>query len=129
MIKEGHVIVYLDDILIFTENLQEHCKLMHRVLTKLREHHLYLKGSKCIFEEEILYLGLILGNGMVKMDPAKIMVVQDWVVLKNKKELHTFIGFLNYYHREFSKIMHLLHLLTGSQPFTWGQNNRRPLQI
>ena len=46
LINEGKVVVYLDDILIFTEDLQEHRRLVHRVLAKLREHHLYLKGSK-----------------------------------------------------------------------------------
>ena len=44
LIDEGKVVVYLNDILIFTRDLQEHCRLVHGVLTKLREHHLYLKG-------------------------------------------------------------------------------------
>ena len=52
LINEGHVIVYLDDILIFTQDLQEHRKLVHWVLQRLRDHHLYLKESKCFFEEE-----------------------------------------------------------------------------
>ena len=65
LINGGMVVVYLDDILIFTEDLQEHHKLVHGVLAELREHHLYLKGSKCFFEEEeISYLGLIVGGGM-----------------------------------------------------------------
>ena len=52
LINGGHVIVYLDDILIFTEYLQEHRRLVHQVLQKLREHHLYLKKTKCFFEKK-----------------------------------------------------------------------------
>ena len=88
LINEGHIIVYLDDILIFTKNLQEHHKLVHWVLTKLQEQHLYLKGSKCFFEEkEILYLGLIMGSGVVKTDPKKIEAVKEWAIPRTKKEL------------------------------------------
>ena len=98
LINEGHVVVYLDDILIFTKDLNEHRRLVHRVLTKLREHHLYLKGSKCFFEErEISYLGLIVGSGIIKTDPKKIEAVKEWAVPRTKKELQAFIGFLDYY--------------------------------
>ena len=86
LINEGKVVVYLDDILIFTEDLQEHRKLVHGVLAKLREHHLYLKGSKCFFEEEeISYLGPMVGGGTVKTDPKKLEAVREWAVPKNKK--------------------------------------------
>ena len=95
LINEGHVVVYLDDILIFTKDLNEHRRLVHRVLSKLREHHLYLKGSKCFFEErEISYLRLIVGSGIIKTDPKKIEAVKEWAIPKTKKELQAFIGFL-----------------------------------
>ena len=87
LIDGGHVVVYLDDILIFTSDLREHRKLVHQVLQRLREHHLYLKESKCFFEEEeIAYLGLIVGKGMVKTDPKKIQAVKDWSPLTIKRE-------------------------------------------
>lgn len=99
-INEGHVIVYLDDILIFTDDVEEHRRLVHWVLQRLREHKLYLKPSKCFFEvEEVTYLGLIVGNGHVKTDPSKISAVKDWEVPKDKKEVQAFIGFLNFYRR------------------------------
>ena len=128
LINEGHVVVYLDDILIFTKGLNEHRHLVHRVLNKLREHSLYLKSSKCFFEErEISYLGLIVGGGIIKMDPKKIEAVKEWAVPRTKKELQAFIGFLNYYRRfikDFSKIARPLHLLTGTKPFTWGREQQ-----
>ena len=98
LVNEGHIVVYLDDILIFMKDLNGHHCLVHRVLTKLQEHHLYLKGSKCFFEErEISYLGLIVGGGIIKTDPKKIEAVKEWAVPRTEKELQVFIGFLNYY--------------------------------
>ena len=121
LINEGHVIVYLDDVLIFTDNLEEHRRIVHRVLQRLREHQLYLKPNKCFFEvEEVTYLGLIVGNGRVRTDPKKIAAVRDWAVPTNKTEVQAFIGFLNFYRRfieDFSKIAKPLHQLTGNQPF------------
>ena len=87
LINGGHVIVYLDDILIFTKDLQEHWRLVHQVLQKLWEHHLYLKESKCFFEEEeIAYLGLIEGRGMVKTDLKKIQAVREWGPVSNSQQ-------------------------------------------
>ena len=61
LINEGHVVVYLDDILIFTETLEEHRKIVCRVLEILQKHKLFLKPEKCEFERtEIEYLGVII---------------------------------------------------------------------
>jgi hypothetical protein len=70
LINEGKVIVYLDDILIFTEDLEEHQRLVRRVLQVLQENRLYLKLEKCDFEKtEIEYLGVIISYNSMKMDP------------------------------------------------------------
>ena len=62
LIDEGCVIIYMDDILIFTESLEEHRKIVKRVLKVLAENKLYLKAEKCSFEQtRIEYLGLIIG--------------------------------------------------------------------
>ena len=98
LINEGHIVVYLDDILVFTKDLQEHCQSAHQMLTRLQEHHLYLKGTKCFFKErEISYLRLIVGSGIIKMDPKKIKAVKEWAIPKTKRELQAFIRFFNYY--------------------------------
>ena len=77
------------------------------------------KGSKCFFEErEISYLGLIVGNGIIKTDPKKIEAVKEWAIPRTKKELQAFIEFLNYcqqFIKDFSKIARPLHLLTGNK--------------
>ena len=73
LIDEGVVVVYMDDILIFTESLEEHRKIVQRVLEILRRNNLYLKPEKCLFKQlGVDYLGLILSQGQVAMDPVKI---------------------------------------------------------
>ena len=95
---EGHVCVYLDDILIFTETLEEHQQLMQIVLECLRHHKLYLCLEKCKFERtKIEYLGLIVSQGQAEMDPVKVAGVTDWPIPSNWKEVQSFLGFANFY--------------------------------
>lgn len=73
LINHGVVVVYMDNILIFLETLEEHRKVTREVLSILRENHLYLKSEKCAFERrEVEYLGLIVRKGEIEMDPVKV---------------------------------------------------------
>ena len=121
LICTGCVIVYLDDILIFTKTQCAHQLLNHAVLKILQKYKLYLCKSKCIFEQPYIeYLGHIIGNGEVQMDSSKIAAVAEWQEPKNLKELQRFLGFCNYYYcfiKDFSKIAWLLHNLTGDVPW------------
>ena len=131
LIDEGHVTVYLDDVLIFSDDLFEHRRLVERVLQRLQEHGLCLKKEKCVFERSSVdYLGVIVGNGKVRMDPSKVSAVGEWKVPSNKKGVQEFLGFVNFYRRfikDFSKIARPLHELTGSNPGSGGPSNRMPL--
>jgi reverse transcriptase-like protein len=73
-VAQGYVIIYMDDILIATEgDLKDHQKYVAHVLNILLKHDLYLKPEKCSFhKKEVEYLGVIVGNGKVKMDPTKV---------------------------------------------------------
>jgi hypothetical protein len=85
LIMERVVCVYIDDILIFTRDLAEHRCITQLVLCRLREHQLYLKLEKCEFERtRVEYLGVIISEGKVEMDPVKVMEVRDWLALTNK---------------------------------------------
>ncbi len=76
----GYVIIYMDDILIATQgNLKDHQKHVAHILNVLQQHDLYLKPEKCSFhKKEVEYLGVIVGNGKVKMDPTKVQALTDW---------------------------------------------------
>lgn len=94
------VVVYLDDILVYSKSLDEHVAHLRAVLTKLREAGLYAKESKCTFAaKEVEYLGHIIGADGIKVDPNKVKCVEDWPTPKNVKDIQSFIGFCNYYRR------------------------------
>jgi hypothetical protein len=97
LITESIVSIYLDNILIFTNTLKEHCWITRLVLDHMHEHKLYLWPEKCEFEKtRIEYLGVIISHNKVGIDPVKIAIVVDWLTPSNKKEVQSFIGFVNF---------------------------------
>ena len=73
LIAKGQVAVYMDDILIYSQNIKEHCLVVREVLKRLEHYDLYLKPEKCEFEQQsIEYLGMIICPGEVQMDPGKV---------------------------------------------------------
>jgi hypothetical protein len=71
---------------------------MHQVLDKLKKNDLYLKLEKCEFKkEEIKYLGMIVGQNKIWMDPGKLKGITDWPVPQNPTEVRQFLGFIGYY--------------------------------
>ena len=111
------LIVYLDDIVIYSENVEEHIRSLDTVFTKLKAHGLKLKGEKCkLFQPEVKYLGHILSADGVKADPEKIRAVTNWVKPTTLQELRRFLGFASYYRRfvlNFAKLAAPLHKIVG----------------
>ena len=98
LIDRGVVIIYMDDIMIFTKTLEEHHSVVKEVLQILRDEHLYLRHDKCDFEvQETEFLGLVVAQDQVKMDHKKVSAIKDWPVPTSKKQLRGFLGFLNFY--------------------------------
>jgi len=98
LIMNNRVVVYLDDILIFSKTLEEHRKYNREVLRRLRLHDLYLKPEKCEFEKlQTEFLGLIIPEGKIGMDPIKLAGVADWPTPRKLKEVRGFMGFANFY--------------------------------
>lgn len=94
------VIIYLDDILIYSKDAKSHRKAVREVLRRMRQHNLYAKPEKCDFiKDEIEYLGFIISEHGVKMDPAKIEGITDWPTPKSVKDIQVFLGFANFYRR------------------------------
>jgi hypothetical protein len=132
LISEGVVCVYLDDILIFTKDLDEHRKVVRKVLDQLREHKLFLRPEKCEFEKtKIEYLGLIISENKVEMDPVKVAGVAEWPTPKSKKEVQQFLGFVNFYRRfvrDFSHVARPLFDLTGGGEWKWGEEQQEAFE-
>lgn len=118
------IIIYIDDILVFSKDRETHQATTRRVMQILRENHLYLKIEKCTFDApEVEFLGLIVGNGQIRMDPKKVAAITEWPVPKTVKEVQSFNGFCNFYRRfvkDYSKIVRPLTQLTGKAEWTWG---------
>ena len=99
VIVEGIIVVYLDDILIFTKTEEEHEQAVWRVLEILMEHKLFLHPEKCEFHwKQIEYLGLVISENKVAMDPVKVAGVREWPIPENRTDVQAFIGFVNFYH-------------------------------
>jgi len=99
VIAEGIVVVYLDNILIFTKTEEEHEWVVQRVLEILMEHKLFLCPEKCEFHwKQIEYLGLVISENMVAMDPVKVTRVREWPIPENQTDVQAFIGFINFYY-------------------------------
>jgi RNase H-like domain found in reverse transcriptase/Reverse transcriptase (RNA-dependent DNA polymerase) len=124
MIEGRKVIVYMDDILIFAENQEELQKRMKQVLQRLWEHDLFLKPKKCEFNKTTMeYLGLIIQEGKLLMDPVKLSEIRDWPTPTSVKQVRGFIGFANFYRqfiKKFSKlVLPLNNLLRKDTKFDW----------
>ena len=124
-IAKGWLIVYMDNILVATkDNLQFHEKCVHWMLKKLKKHNLYLKPEKCVFKQwRIEFLGVILENGMVQMDPEKVKGMADWSPPQNVTDICSFLGFTGFYHYfipNYSLIAWpMIQLKQKNIPFNW----------
>jgi hypothetical protein len=98
LIAKGVIAVYLDDILIYTKTIKEHCRVTCKVLCCLEENDLYLRPAKCKFKcTEVKYLGMLIQENHVSMDPAKVQAVTDWPTSQNLKDVKGSLGFANFY--------------------------------
>jgi hypothetical protein len=120
------VVVFIDDILVFSWSEEEHEEHLRLVLQKLREHQLYAKFSKCDFWlKEVSFLEHIITDGGIAVDPSKVRGVLNWSPPKNVPEIRSFLGLAGYYRRfieGFSKIVkpHTTLLEKGKE-FKWDE--------
>ena len=92
------VVVFIDDILIYSENESDHAEHLRIVLSRLREHKLYAKFSKCEFWlSKVPFLGHILSREGISIHPSKVQEVMDWKVPTSVHEVQSFLGLAGYY--------------------------------
>ncbi|GET58360.1 hypothetical protein GLOIN_2v1765994 [Rhizophagus irregularis DAOM 181602=DAOM 197198] len=128
------VIVYIDDIMIYSENFEDHLKHIKLVLEKLKEASLILKLKKCIFgKTEIEFLGHVVGKNGLKPSPGKVEKIQKLTAPINIKGVRSILGLCTYYRKfikDFSKIVKpITSLLRKDEKFEWGIKQHEALEI
>ncbi|GJS96598.1 putative nucleotidyltransferase, ribonuclease H [Tanacetum coccineum] len=127
------VIVFIDDILIYSKTREEHVEHLRLVLKLLKREKLYAKFSKCEFWlREVQFLGHVINGNGIHVDPSKIEAVKNWKALRTLSEVRSFLGLAGYYRRfieNFSKIAKSLTILTQKcKTFDWGEEQELAFQ-
>jgi hypothetical protein len=127
---DDFLILYLDDVLIFSGTWDEHVRHVKKVLDTLQREKLYVKFSKCEFgKTTLVYLGHIVGRGQLKIDPSNIHVIINWPETKSVTEIQGFLGEFQYWRRfisNFSLIEAPLHALINlKNNFQWGGKKQK----
>lgn len=119
-LNQSEVLVFIDDLIVFSETLEEHEHCLIQVLNHFKEYGLKLSPYKyTFFQTSIRYLGHVVSEHGVSTDPSKIEAVKTWPRPQIFKELKSFLGFAGYYRRfmqDFSKIVRPLNYLTAGYP-------------
>ncbi|GKB77515.1 putative reverse transcriptase domain-containing protein [Tanacetum coccineum] len=128
------VIVFIDDILIYSKNKQEHEEHLKQILELLKKEKLYAKFSKCEFWiSKVQFLGHVIDSEGIHVDPAKIEAIKDWTSPKSPTEIRQFLGLAGYYRRfieGFSKIAKPMTKLTQKKvKFEWGDKQEAAFQL
>ncbi|KAK2450171.1 hypothetical protein QL285_009303 [Trifolium repens] len=128
------VVVFIDDILVYSKNEEEHVEHLRLVLQVLRESKLYANPSKCEFWlEEVNFLGHVISREGIAVDPAKIDTVLSWKQPQTVTDVRSFVGLAGYYRRfieGFAKIVAPMTQLTRKdQPFAWTEKCESSFQL
>jgi hypothetical protein len=120
------VVVFIDDILVYSKTEDEHTKHLHTLLQRLRDHHLYAKLFKCdLWLREIKFLGHTISQNGISVDPEKVQEVMDWKPPTTVRQIWSFLGLAEYYRRfilDFSRIAKpMTELLKKRVKFDWSQ--------
>jgi hypothetical protein len=130
---EKYVMVYLDDVIIYSHTFEEHLKHLEEVLNRIRKANLHLKAEKCYFgANELQFLGHVVGEDGVKPDPEKVEKIKDYPIPRNIRELRGVLGLFSYYRRfieNFSKIAAPLNeLLKKEVEYNWTDKQQQAFE-
>ena len=142
-------LIYLDDVIIFSTTFKEHLERLEAFFSRLKDHNLNLKASKCEFmKSRVTYLGHVVSENGIETDPEKTEAIRTWSTPKTVKDVRAFLGFYGYYRRfiqNYARIARPLNdLLIGHStnkkgkktktretktPFTWTEKQQRSLTL
>jgi transposase InsO family protein len=127
---DNFVVIYLDDILVYSDNPDRHGDHVRQVLERLRQHKLYAKAEKCEFDKDRCeFLGYIISESGVHMDNNKIKAVLEWPQPTTIRQLQAFLGFANFYRRFISRFSRICapmtRLLKKDTPFKFGPDQQQ----
>src|SRR5271167_276442 len=124
-----YVIIYLDDILIFSDDPSQHSAHVREVFRRLRANGLYCRPDKCKFScDSVEYLGFFLSTDGLTMDPSKVKTILDWPEPRRIKDIQSFLGFANFYRRFISEysciVVPLTRLTRKGVPWSFSDEAR-----
>ena len=109
-------IVFIDDILVYSKNEEEHVEKLATILILLREHQLYAKLNKCIFfQTKEHYLGHVVSKEGITVDPKKVRPIMEWETPRNVDEVRSFMGLAGYYRRFIRNFSQISYPITSLQ--------------
>ena len=120
------MVVFIDDILIYSKTEEEHKEHLKIVLQELRDHQLFAKFSKCdFFNDKIQYLGHVVTKEGILVDPEKIKAIEYWSVPKDVTDVRSFMGITGFYRRFIDGFLRIVNPITSLQKkgkkFDWNQ--------
>jgi transposase InsO family protein len=126
------VIVYVDDILIYSEDWSDHIMHVRKVAERLRDYGIQVNMEKSRFgQESLIYCGFVVKGGRIAMDPTKVAAVKDWPIPENASDVRSFLGFIGYYRRmikDYGTLTAPLHNATGKEGFRWTELEQRSFE-
>jgi hypothetical protein len=127
------IVVFIDDILVYSKNDKEHAEHLRIVLQRLSDHKLYAKFSKCEFWlDSVKFLGHTISNEGISVDPSKVQEVMDWKPPKSVHQIRSFLGLAGYYRRfvpDFSRTAKpMTELLKKGVKFVWDEKCENAFQ-
>jgi len=128
------IVVYFDDILVYSRDLDDHLEHLRQVLLVLRKHTLFANIDKCTFcVDSVVLLGFVVSKNGVHVDPEKIKTIQEWPTPKSVGDIRSFHGLTSFYRRfvnNFSTLaLRLNELVKKNVAFTWGERQEKAFAL
>ena len=130
----AHAMVYIDDIIIFSKDFDEHLADIETVFKRLKLANLKIRATKCDWAKpEVIYIGHVISKDGLKPNPARVNKVKDFPIPKNIDEVRSFLGLANYYRKFIQNFSHIAHpinsLLRKNATFQWKQNQQEAFDL